>query len=281
VSRAERLFFAAGASGPVALLRRAFRYIHRPCTYAGDGTLITQSVFGHFLYVDAQDTSLLPSLLLRGYWEPGVTRAMLRLVRPGQHVVEVGYYTVLFASGVTAAGTVTSFEANPRMVALLRRTLAANGFAAAVRVVPLAVTDRPGPVTLHRLDRQQGSSSLYPFSAVDLAAWDDRATPIEIEATSLDAFLGDGPPPDLVKIDAEGAEPAIVNGMPKLLERAPHVQLVVEFLPAVLERAGHDPRAFLGTLTRLGFRLQSIDRLTPETADRLLASRGADLYLSR
>jgi predicted O-methyltransferase YrrM len=73
----------------------------------------------------------LPSLVVRGYWEPGVTRALLRLVRPGQHVVEVGanvgWYSLLFASRVAPGGSVTTFEANPRMVELLRRTLVANG----------------------------------------------------------------------------------------------------------------------------------------------------------
>jgi FkbM family methyltransferase len=210
-------------------------------------------------------------------------------MQPGQHVVEVGanvgWYSVLLASRVTPGGSVTAFEPNPRMVELLRRTLAANGYAAAVRVVPLAVTDGPGRVTLHRLRRQQGSSSIYPFTRAELAAWDDEASPLEVESTSLDAFFGsDGPPPALVKIDAEGAEPSVLAGMQGLLERAPRLQLVLEFLPATLARAGHDPRVFLTSLVRLGFRLHTI---TPRggfrstTIDRVLASECEELFLSR
>jgi len=289
VNRLQRLLFAAGMSRPVALARRVSGYLHRPCTYLGEQTILTQTVFGQLLHLDARDTSLLASLVVRGYWEPGVTRALLRLVRPGQHVVEVGanvgWYSLLFASRVAPGGSVTAFDANPRMVELLRRTLAANGYAAAVRVVPLAVTDRPGRATLHRLQRQQGSSSLYAFAPADLAVWDDQAVPLEVEATSLDAFFGsDGPPPDLIKIDAEGAEPAILAGMQRLLERAPRVQLVLEFRPDVLARAGHDPHAFLTSLVRLGFRLHAITprgRWRPITVDRLLASEGEELYLRR
>ena len=289
LNRVERLLFAAGTSSPVALARRVSAYIHRPCAYVGEHTILTQSVFGHLLHLDTRDTSLLPSLVLRGYWEPSVTRALLRLVRPGQHIVEVGanvgYYSLILASRVTATGSVTAFEANPRMVDLLRRTLAANGYAAAVRVVPLAVTDRPSRVTLHRLHRQQGSSSLYAFTPADLAVWDDQASPLEVEATSLDAFFGaDGVPPDLVKIDAEGAEPAIVTGMQGLLARAPRIQLLLEFVPAVLERAGHDAHHFLTSIVRLGFRLHTIDRrgrLKPTTIERLLPSEAEELYLRR
>lgn len=190
--------FAAMMSGPAAPLRWLRRYVRRPCADAGDGTIRVHTVFGHCLHLDARDTSLRPCLVARGYWEPGVTRALLRLTRPGQHVVEVGanvgWHTLLLASVVGPTGTVTAFEANPRMADLLRRTLALNAPTATVRVVPLAVSDRPGRVTLHRLARQQGSSSLYPFGSADLAVWGDEASPLEVEVTSLDAFFGSGTP---------------------------------------------------------------------------------------
>jgi FkbM family methyltransferase len=289
VNRIHRLLFAAGTSRPAALARRLSGYVQRPCTWVGDDTILTQTVFGHLFHLDARDTSLMPSLVARGYWEPSVTRALLRLLRPGQRVVEVGanvgWYSLLFASRVMPGGSVTAFEANPRAVSLLRRNLAANGFAAAVRVVPRAVSDGRARVTLHRLQRQQGSSSIYAFTPAELAFWDDEASPLEVDATSLDAFFGsDGPPPDLVKIDAEGAEPAILAGMQGLLERAPRVQLVLEFLPPVLARAGHDARAFATSLERLGFRLRTITprgRFEPTSVDGLLGGEGAELYLHR
>jgi FkbM family methyltransferase len=255
----------------------------------GEHTLLTQTAFGHLIHLDTRDTSLMPSLVAHGYWEAGVTRAILRLLRPGQRVVEVGanvgYYTLLFASRVGPTGSVTAFEANPRAVDLLRRTLAANGLALAARVVPMVVCERPGRVTLHRLARQQGSSSIYAFGPEDLAVWDDEAAPLEVEATSLDAFFdADRAPVDLVKIDAEGAEPAIVAGMTALLARSPHVRLVVELIPASLRRAGHDPRAFLESLVQLGFRLQTIDRSgrpRDATLDALVACASEELLLSR
>jgi FkbM family methyltransferase len=283
------VLFAVGTSRPVALARWCAGYLRRTSTYVGEGTVLTQTVFGHLLHLDAHDTSLLPCILKRGYWEPAVTRALLRIVRPGQHVIEVGanvgWFSLLFASRVAPGGSVTAFEANPRMVELLRRNLAANEYAGLVRVVPLAVADRPGRMTLHRLERQQGSSSLYAFTPADLRTWDDRSSPLEVEATSLDAFLPpDEPPPDLVKIDAEGAEPAILAGMQKLLERSPRVQLVIEYLPSAMTRAGHDVGAFLHSLERLGFRLHEITprgRFRPTTIDRLRASERAELYLRR
>lgn len=285
----ERLSVAVETLGPAACARRLLRYVLQPSIAVDAHTIRTRTVFGHELYLDARDTSLLPNLVNRGYWEPWVTRALLRHVRPGDRIVEVGacvgYFSLLFASRVGPGGSVTSFEANPRMIDLLRRTLAANRVGSAVRLVPLAVVDRPSCVTLHRLRRQQGSSSLYAFTTTELAAWDDVAAPLEIEATSLDAFFGaEEPPLDLIKIDAEGAEPAIVAGMQRLLSRAPRVRLVVEFVPAHLARGGQDPRGFLAGLVDLGFRLHRIDRrgrVQPETIEGLLASTAEELYLTR
>jgi len=287
--RLQRALFVAGTWRPIELASRLYARLHRPCTYVGEHTLLTQTAFGHLIHLDTRDTSLMPSLVAYGYWEAGVTRTILRLLRPGQRVVEVGanvgYYTLLFASRVGPTGSVTAFDANPRAVDLLRRTLAANGLATAARVVPMAVGDRPGRVTLHRLARQQGSSSIYAFGPEDLAAWDDEAAPLEVEATSLDAFFdADRTPVDLVKIDAEGAEPAIVAGMTGLLARSPHVRLVVELIPASLRRAGHDPRAFLESLVQLGLRLQTIDRSgrpRDATLAALVACASEELLLSR
>lgn len=287
--RLQRALFTLGTWRPVEIASRLYGRLHRPCTYVGEHTLLTQTVFGHLIFVDARDTSLLPSLVAYGYWEAGVTRALLRILRPGERVIEVGanvgYYTLLFASRVGPEGSVTAFDANPRAVELLRRTLATNGLALGARVVPMAVADRPGRVTLHRLARQQGSSSIYAFGPEDLATWDDQASPLDVEATSLDAFFGDDSPPvDLVKIDAEGAEPAIVAGMQRLLARSPRVRLVLEFIPASLRRAGHDPRAFLASLTSLGFRLHAIDgrgRFRATTIDRLAAASSEELFVCR
>jgi FkbM family methyltransferase len=287
--RLQRALFSVGTWRPIEIVSRLYGRLHRPCTYVGEHTLFTRTVFGHLIFLDTRDTSLLPFLVSQGYWEAGVTRALLRILRPGQRVVEVGanvgYYTLLFASRVGPAGSVTAFDANPRAIGLLRRSLAANGLALAAQVVSMAVVDRPGRVTFNLLARQQGSSSIHAFGREDLAAWDDEATPLDVEATSLDAFFGDDAAPvDLVKVDAEGAEPAILAGMQGLLGRSPRVRLVLEFIPASLRRGGHDPRAFLASLTSLGFRLHTIDgrgRLRPATADRLAATAREELFVSR
>jgi len=57
---------------------------------------------------------------------------------------------------------------------------------------------------------------------------DEQSDQIRVSATSLDEFVQDHRLPDLVKIDAEGAESAILEGMQGLIEqRRPMITLEV------------------------------------------------------
>jgi FkbM family methyltransferase len=279
----------AAVSAPAFVASRLLDRLVRPRIYLGDHTLMTRTIFGHVLYLDTRDDSLLPALVLRGVWEPNVTRVMLRLLRPGMRVVEVGanvgYYTVLAASCVGPAGSVTAFEANPAIAERLRRAVVVNGYQWWTRVVESAVADREGEATLHVLARHQGSSSLARQGTDVLEGWGEVPHPLTVPVTTLDALLGPDPSPvDLLKIDAEGWEPAIFDGMRGVLARSPHLHAVIEFTPALVANAGRAPGAFLDTLAGLGFHIETIDargRLRPATRAQLLATSSSELLLSR
>ncbi len=276
-------------SAPAFVASRVLDRLVRPRVYLGDHTLMTRTVFGHVLYLDTRDDSLLPALALRGVWEPNVTRVFLRLLRPGMRVVEiganVGYYTVLAGSCVGPSGSVVAFEANPRAAERLRRAVIVNGYQWWTRVVVSAVADRQGRATLHLLERQQGSSSLFPRGDAYLEHHAEQASPLEVPVTTLDGFLGPDPAPiDLLKIDAEGTEPLIFAGMSELLARSPHLRAVIEFAPPLMANAGRDAGAFLDTLASLGFHIDVIDArggLCTATTAQLLAAESSELLLSR
>lgn len=80
-----------------------------------------------------------------------MSRVIEQNLAPGDVFVDIGanigYDTLLAASRVGAQGTVISIEASPRTFALLQRDIAANPFAANVRAVNAAVSDRPARST--------------------------------------------------------------------------------------------------------------------------------------
>jgi len=262
--------------------------LRQPQTYLGDHTLLMQTIFGHTMYLDSRDISLTPHLLRQGCWEPDVARFFLRIVKPGMRVVEVGanvgYYTLLACSLVGPTGRVTAFEANPAAVTLTRRSLLVNGFRDRATIVEMAVTDAPGTVIIHQLDQRQGDSSLFDFSDDQLRFAGDRVTKVEVPSTSLDAFFDRDEPIDLIRMDVEGAEPLVFDGMRRILERNLRIKIMLEFFPERIERSGRQPVKFLETIKVIGFRIQTVGsrgRLQQLPIDVLAERPLSELFLSR
>lgn len=99
---------------------------------------------GLTLTVDLQDFAIAGSLYSEGTWEPAETAFVKSFLRPGMNVVDIGanlgYFTTLFASLVTAEGKVIAFEPNPQNYGLLKTNIANNGLTQAIPPKP-----RPGP----------------------------------------------------------------------------------------------------------------------------------------
>lgn len=132
----------------------------------------------------------------------------------------VGFFTVIAARLVGRSGRVYAFEPVPRNLELLRANVRANQFDT-VDVVERAVADRDGFETL-RTTKNPGGASL----ARGAGRPPDVQAHVEVETVRLDGLVerGEIAPPDVVKIDVEGAELAVLRGMKSLLEdQAPDI----------------------------------------------------------
>lgn len=100
-------------------------------------------------------------------------------------------------------------------------------------------------------------------------------------ATTLDAYWKDEARSiDLVKMDAEGSEPMILDGMRRIIAQ-PHLTMVCEFYNQFFETGGPSAEAFLDGILGHGFVLHKITEqgnLVPVSTHALLASNeGAEL----
>ena len=254
--------------------------------YLDDHTALTRDVFGHKLFVDTRDMSLTPHLLLDGYWEAEITAVLRERVRRGMVAVEVGtncgYYSVLIADGIGAEGRYTGFEPNPRMCGLARRNLEINGFRHRAEVLNQAVTERTGHARFQMLAEHMGSSSLRDIGE-EAAFWHDRVETIEVETVSLDEVFTALPAIDFLKMDAEGAEPQVLAGARKLLERSPGLTMIVEFDPKNFpDRDG--ALAYLAQYRSLGFafaRVRAGGEVAAVDEETLVAESYSELILAR
>jgi FkbM family methyltransferase len=246
--------------------------------YVGDGRVLTTTVSGQRLFVDARDLSLSPGLILDGSWEPHVTRALTTLVKAGMTVIEiganVGYFTTLLGRLVGGQGCVRAFEANPAVFDLLAENIDINGLVPFVRAEPMLVCDTCGEREINLLERHHGSGSMLSFGDEFLALYRDRKTTLAVRATTLDEYWrGEARAIDLVKMDAEGSEPMIVDGMRHILGQ-PHLTVVCEFVKPFF--AGREPsaRGFLDAILAYGFTLSRITRggdIAPVSSHEVLA----------
>jgi FkbM family methyltransferase len=191
-----------------------------------------------------------------GSYEYGKQKAFIDEVKPGQIVYDiganVGFYTLLSSLLVGATGHVVAFEPLPRNLVYLRRHLELNG-CANVMVLPVAVSDRPG--------HAQFDSSHDP----SMGLLSDHGT-VEVETVALDPLVQSGaiPPPDVIKIDVEGAEPQVLAGTVGLF----NLQKPLIFLALHGQDVGRQCRDFLDGV---GYQLQSLGSTPVELADEILA----------
>lgn len=219
-----------------------------------NGDAILCRVLGKYLMVvDAEDYTVAPHVALDGYWEPWTTLAVARAVGPGLHAVDVGanhgYFTLLLALAAGRSGRVMAIEPNPRLAALVARTLEMNGLTDATEVRSCAAGDgREARAHLVVPAHHYADASL-------LSAPAPTDTVFEVESLTIDELTRAWPRVDFVKIDAEGSEPRIWAGMERTLASNPAITVVLEFKPG----SYRDAEAFLSCIQANGFWLRCIN----------------------
>jgi FkbM family methyltransferase len=265
------------------LLGRLVRRAQGRCrVQVGDGRVMTTNPDGRPFYVDGRDTSLTPSILALGRYEPGTTHLMCRMVHSGCRVLEVGanvgWHTLLVAERVGHGGRVVAFEPNPVAFELLHLNLFVNGYWDRCRLEPIALSDVPGTAELHVAGSFLGSGRLRPFTESDLAWSHQPEHTFEVRVSTVDEAVADDPRFDVVKVDVEGAEPRVFAGATEFFAANSHLRIVMEFTPSQ-----HGPE-MLEWLRAAGFTISSISRAgipRPAVDHELLAESSVDILATR
>ena len=219
--------------------------------------------------------------LERGEAEPFTTHLLTQAFGPATTFVDVGAFLGIYTLRAARIGArVLAVEANPGTRKLLSANLWRNGLADRVTLLPYALSDVEGTSEYFIGDGDQSASGL--------AATRSNARPIHVEIRRLDDLLESAHVREsvsVVKIDVEGAELRVLEGMSGLLACGRPMILVVECNPAGLARLGATPHRLVERLEAAGFEVRTIDEpnehLLPAAA--ALASTGdyVNLYAVR
>lgn len=205
-------------------------------SYKEDDVIVARQMSSFWLYVNPLDKGFTPHAVSDGFWEAWVTLWMSQNVKPNSVCVDVGancgFYTFFLAQH---GCKVFSFEPDPKCATLLNRSNRINGCEDRVVIENLAVTDG-----------KNAEITLWEFSGHSMnTTIDGNAETCDssfvAKTTSLDAYFPktkNAGKIDFVKIDAEGSEQLIWQGMQRMLTSNPNCMALMEFVAWHYEKNG-------------------------------------------
>ena len=216
-----------------------------------DHSFVARTRFGFRMAGNTSDL-IQQAVYFFGVWEPELTHWMHSCLRPGDTMADVGanvgYYSLLASRLVGRAGRVIAVEASPDIFRHLTTNLALNRVAN-TRALNVAAGRAAGSLPLFAGPTFNiGETTTRP----DLGQRYVQDVPVrplcdllhEDEIRTL----------RLIKIDVEGAELDVVEGLLPLLSEAPTtLQLVVEIDPKACRDCGWDERTIVELLAPQGY----------------------------
>ncbi len=187
--------------------------------YLGDNEILARCLGRYKIFLDSRDAGVCPHFMLDGFWEFWITQFMVREVKPGMTVLDVGanfgYFSLLLADLIGNDGRQIAVEPNPQVAAKLRKTLALNGFDGRTRVEEVALSRNPdGEVSFAVSQMNPGGSRIVPRGTRR-----EGSETITVRSTNIDTMCAKLDRVDFIKIDAEGAEGDILEGMKETIAR--------------------------------------------------------------
>lgn len=170
---------------------------------------------------------LVASGLCRGTFEPEeqmIMRALLPSCRGMMDIgANLGLYTLLASRLIPRDGRIVAFEASPIEYSKLSWTIQRNRLSN-VEAVAAAVSDECGTATIHQSLAGAGALNRLDRPAKTSGQWQE----VQVPKTTLDAWAAthDDVAIDLIKVDVEGHEFAVLEGAKALLQRCRPIILI-------------------------------------------------------
>jgi FkbM family methyltransferase len=215
-----------------AKLTRLSRDVEQVKLYTGvtlePDRAVTLLANGDRIYVDPRDRGCGMNLLTEGRYEENEIGVFRKFLRPGAVVLDIGanygYYSLVAAPYVRPGGQVLAFEPNPHIFKLMASSVYLNGYTHIVKPHRCGVFDKNA--TLHFALDASGPGGARIVEPEYHCSNDEVV--LNVPVVKLDDFL----PPDLivdvVKIDVEGREKHVLNGMRDIISRSPSIVILME-----------------------------------------------------
>ena len=178
------------------------------------------------IIIDKNDQFIGKAIKRDNCYEPYVTRVINAILKPEQTFVDIGanigYFSLLASRRVGPRGRVIAFEPMAQNFSLLLRSIQLNGFQN-IEPHAIALSNENKIVKMILWERRNSGS----FHLLNDPHWNREI--YSVQARRLDDLL-EGKRADLIKIDVEGAEGLVFQGMSDTLRKHQPI-VIMEYTP--------------------------------------------------
>jgi len=189
------------------------------------------------------------NLSIDGFYEPKETELVKREVKKGNIVIDVGasigYYTLLLSRLVGNSGKVFAFEPFENRIEILKQNIDINDYSN-ITIEKKIISDKIGSINLNEKN---------------------------FNSTTLDDYFKNRKI-DFIKVDVDGFEKKVTDGMLRVLENNQNIKLMMEYYPPGLEKFSGNPTDFPKKLELFGFEIFDI----PQNMKKVVADDLAKMY---
>jgi FkbM family methyltransferase len=215
---------------------------------------VVRAIQGNKMKLSLRDTGISTGLLAHGFWEPLGTQMLRESVKPGDVVCDIGanmgYFALQESRLVGDTGKILAVEPVPANIELLKHNIELNGVQN-VEVFRYAMGDKDDPnANIYLSHRLNCGSMIFRTKELNLIGGVEKKVPVE--QITLDHFIEGKPTPTYLRMDVEGYEYEIINGMKGLLAKGGPLKMLIELHPGYLGTEKLFP--MLDLLKQHGFR---------------------------
>lgn len=244
--------------------------------YVGGNILLARVWPGFYIYLDGRDGSVIPSLLQHHSWEYPLHRQIRRSLPRGGTFVDIGahfgYHALGAARQVGPTGTVVAIEPQAELCRLMERSIGANDYFRRMQVMCLAIGADERAGSLGKIPFLTGSAS-FKFGSDVPDREEARIVPLPAALATAEEGLGRPVVPDVIKIDVEGFEFEVWDGMKDWTRSCDRLTILLEYSPIRFRNAGRDPLELLRQFREYGFGIFRLGRWGLKPVDDAACAR--------
>lgn len=234
--------------GLIAFLKKSFHYIKKEfILYRGVTTL---SIDDSRVRVNIPSENLFSKTKTRFEEEQDELRVILRELSDGDVFFDVGantgIYSIFVANNCTQC-TVVSFEPYSPNIDELKENIALNNISDSITIISSALSDKSDTVYFTAPD---DSTPGYGTGSIST-----NQSEISVNTCRGDDLISrnDVPQPNIVKIDVEGTEPLVIDGLTEALSNEKCRMVVCELHPSELSKYDYSSDDIVTEFKKMGY----------------------------